>query len=122
MIIKQEKLDKYYQEMASNWQVLEIYFYIQKGPIDPETGVPRTKFLTLSGITSPDFSTFDKENPRQQPFGFKAREYLRNLIQGQKVQKSIIYFLRSNSLSNTKLRIQMIRLLVTSNLMEKMSH
>jgi endonuclease YncB( thermonuclease family) len=67
------------------------------GPIDPETGVPRTKYLTLSGITSPDFSTFDKENPRQAPLGFKAREYLRNLIQGQKVEFAIEHKIKDSN-------------------------
>jgi endonuclease YncB( thermonuclease family) len=55
------------------------------GPIDPETGVPRTKYLTLSGIQCAEYSTQDKEAPRQQPLGHKAREYLRTLILGKKV-------------------------------------
>ncbi|CAD8162146.1 unnamed protein product [Paramecium pentaurelia] len=67
-------------------QIVSSNCVLISGPINNETGVPMTKFLTLQGIQAPEFSLTDKENPKQEPFGFQAREFLRKQVLGQQIE------------------------------------
>lgn len=70
---------------------------VLSGPVDASTQLPRTKMVTLAGIQAPEFSLMDKENPKQEAYGYQTREYLRKMLLGQKVEFSIEHKIKDSN-------------------------
>ena len=67
------------------------------GPVDTTSQVPKTKMVTLTGIQAPEYSLFDKDHPKQEPYGFQAREFLRKMLLGQKVEFAIEHKIKDSN-------------------------